>query len=505
MSGIFPDSGVPAHLALNTVDVPTTNCQPGGELFHSTSRCQPRFDPAAANALISELLNAVNWSGRTYDCSRLDNLRLALIAKQTQVIQDVAPDQNEYLVDHKGTFPNEILHFPKIRIEGDVTIIDVWDHTADEYKTFGVIGSRFFNNPIFYVTDGAPAPDTSLFTVAGNTVGNAFPSMAAAIAFIASAYIFGTVTFDIEGRVHNLTISSGTVKGANLVRIRPRDADAANLILEYGKNDTTSRGVIAGGGIQLTIQNGFVTEGFGINNSIGSINSAVIASGQGTTIGVSLDGNNPNSYIRHTGVHPTGPGISSFWTVDTGGTITIATANSNPDQENSSQEIFDLEPPPSDAYLFNSMVRFGAGTKFDQNGVDRVYIRDVHTVYDFNAPNTLGFKEANYGGARTSLSPFSKVYGPGNVVICVNPSINFGYGMSLIYQASTDDDAFGTSVENYKTTMRYTYRDGLDADLFTNLDRLSNVFFAKQPNVTGVGETYGLYYGTFGTDLPAGV
>jgi hypothetical protein len=78
MSGIFPDSGVPAHLALNTVDVPTSNCQPGGELFHATSRCQPRFDPAAANAIMSELLNTVACAGFAYDCRRLDNLCRAI-------------------------------------------------------------------------------------------------------------------------------------------------------------------------------------------------------------------------------------------------------------------------------------------------------------------------------------------------------------------------------------------------------------------------------------------
>lgn len=71
MSGIFPTSGVPANQAANSVNTATTNCT---ELFHSTSRCNPRFDPASANAVISELLNTVAGLGMTYDCNRLDNL-----------------------------------------------------------------------------------------------------------------------------------------------------------------------------------------------------------------------------------------------------------------------------------------------------------------------------------------------------------------------------------------------------------------------------------------------
>lgn len=78
MSGIFPDSGVPAYQALNTVEVDTVNCD--DELFHSTQRCQPRFDPAAANAIMSELLNTVALGGGAYDCSRLDNLSGAISA-----------------------------------------------------------------------------------------------------------------------------------------------------------------------------------------------------------------------------------------------------------------------------------------------------------------------------------------------------------------------------------------------------------------------------------------
>jgi hypothetical protein len=95
MSGIFPNSGVPASDALNTVNVDTVNCGPNGELFHSTSRCQPRFDPAAANAVMSEILNLVAGntgdpcvpnSGLSYDCSRLDNMLRAVVALTERII-----------------------------------------------------------------------------------------------------------------------------------------------------------------------------------------------------------------------------------------------------------------------------------------------------------------------------------------------------------------------------------------------------------------------------------
>ena len=72
MTAMFPDSGVPPTDAKNSLPDPNTvGCS---ELWYSTSRCQPRFDPAAANAMLSELINAVNCAGIPYDCSKLTNL-----------------------------------------------------------------------------------------------------------------------------------------------------------------------------------------------------------------------------------------------------------------------------------------------------------------------------------------------------------------------------------------------------------------------------------------------
>jgi hypothetical protein len=79
MAGIFPGYGVNANQTVNAVDANTT-CETGAELFYPNWTCPPRLDPVAINAVISELLNAVNGAGLQYDCSRLDNLSRAIAA-----------------------------------------------------------------------------------------------------------------------------------------------------------------------------------------------------------------------------------------------------------------------------------------------------------------------------------------------------------------------------------------------------------------------------------------
>lgn len=88
MSGVFPDSGVPASDAFNSIQDPdTANCP--NELWYSTSRCQPRFDPKAANAVTAEIINLVNCAGLPYDCSKLDNLCIAVKDLINDVIKGV--------------------------------------------------------------------------------------------------------------------------------------------------------------------------------------------------------------------------------------------------------------------------------------------------------------------------------------------------------------------------------------------------------------------------------
>jgi hypothetical protein len=77
MTAVFPDSGVPPYEARNSILNPwTVNCS---NLWYSTARCEPRFDPAAANAMLSELINAVNCAGIPYDCNKLNNLCDAIL------------------------------------------------------------------------------------------------------------------------------------------------------------------------------------------------------------------------------------------------------------------------------------------------------------------------------------------------------------------------------------------------------------------------------------------
>jgi hypothetical protein len=76
MTAMFPDSGVPPTDAKNSIlDPNTQNCN---ELWYSTSRCQPRFDPAAANAVLAELINTINKGEVNYNCQYLDQLQLAV-------------------------------------------------------------------------------------------------------------------------------------------------------------------------------------------------------------------------------------------------------------------------------------------------------------------------------------------------------------------------------------------------------------------------------------------
>jgi hypothetical protein len=73
---MFPDSGVPPADAKNSLpDVRTLNCD---ELWYSTSRCQPRFDPAAANAMLAEQMNLIMQAEMTYNCTSLNHIESAV-------------------------------------------------------------------------------------------------------------------------------------------------------------------------------------------------------------------------------------------------------------------------------------------------------------------------------------------------------------------------------------------------------------------------------------------
>lgn len=71
MAGFFPTAGTDAANTQNAARPVSTEegCKP---LFYRAN-CAPEFDPIATNALISEIINAINVV-KKYDCSRLDNL-----------------------------------------------------------------------------------------------------------------------------------------------------------------------------------------------------------------------------------------------------------------------------------------------------------------------------------------------------------------------------------------------------------------------------------------------
>jgi hypothetical protein len=74
---MFPDSGVPANEA--KYSLPYVNkVPPCDELWYSTARCQPRFDPAAANAMLAEDINLIMKGEIAYDCVRLDHIERAV-------------------------------------------------------------------------------------------------------------------------------------------------------------------------------------------------------------------------------------------------------------------------------------------------------------------------------------------------------------------------------------------------------------------------------------------
>ena len=75
MTAMFPDSGVAPSDARNSTDPVTTGCN---ELWYSTGRCEPRFDPAAANAMLSELTALINAGEVVYNCASLSQVQLAV-------------------------------------------------------------------------------------------------------------------------------------------------------------------------------------------------------------------------------------------------------------------------------------------------------------------------------------------------------------------------------------------------------------------------------------------
>jgi hypothetical protein len=126
VTAMFPDSGVPPADAKNSTDPVTSFCN---ELWYSTSRCQPRFDPAAANAVLSELTALINSGMVNYDCRYLDQVQLAVRYLVQRGIMKGTPlvGPNNYIgnwLDPPLTFYNDyltLLVIPNLSNTGPVT------------------------------------------------------------------------------------------------------------------------------------------------------------------------------------------------------------------------------------------------------------------------------------------------------------------------------------------------------------------------------------------------
>lgn len=135
MAGIMPDGGVAPNQASNTeagalLKVGCTS------LWHA-NRCQPRFDPASANAIISEILNAVNAGGFEYDCTKLDNLATALaiheISGNTSQNFDqtnIESGSNKKIGGGNFTIPNTFHREIRVALYVDATM--QWDLEGDD-------------------------------------------------------------------------------------------------------------------------------------------------------------------------------------------------------------------------------------------------------------------------------------------------------------------------------------------------------------------------------------
>lgn len=116
MAGIFPDSGTVAANTRNGAS--PVNLVEGCAALYYRGNCVPVFDPFSTNAIISEIVNAINLVS-DYDCSRLDNLRNAMQALTSLCGLNLV--QKDAVVDGDsiaGCFSN---------VSGRITINDLLD------------------------------------------------------------------------------------------------------------------------------------------------------------------------------------------------------------------------------------------------------------------------------------------------------------------------------------------------------------------------------------------
>ncbi|UPT53300.1 hypothetical protein [Synechococcus phage Ssp-JY38] len=90
MAGIQPEGGVPPQQTLGGLTNP--DLAAGCENLWYSIRCNPRFDPVAANFVIAEILNLVNEC-RPYNCNTNNNMLLAVQCIARRVIFDCLEEE----------------------------------------------------------------------------------------------------------------------------------------------------------------------------------------------------------------------------------------------------------------------------------------------------------------------------------------------------------------------------------------------------------------------------
>lgn len=133
MAGIFPDGGVSAGNAVNTLKNPLldSSCK---DRWHAP-RCTPRFDPASANAIISEILNVMKCFGVAYDCDRLDNLCQAIQPHGISFFVNMPLDDNNQVIPSVTTGGGTMINDPIIS-RGSFVIPNTYHRTIRVQETF---------------------------------------------------------------------------------------------------------------------------------------------------------------------------------------------------------------------------------------------------------------------------------------------------------------------------------------------------------------------------------
>lgn len=120
MAGILPAGGIPPQDAQNSLN--DAELKAGCASLWHANRCTPRFDPASANAMISEVLNVIGAAGLEYDCALLDNLAKAVS------IHEISGNGSGTL--DGGGAPIELLNGDNRKIGGGVINIPNTFHRA---------------------------------------------------------------------------------------------------------------------------------------------------------------------------------------------------------------------------------------------------------------------------------------------------------------------------------------------------------------------------------------